>query len=99
MFLTITAFLALLIVYIIFTSGYHRKRKRKPWPTYELYFNVWLVIWFLTAALIECFNAWRWNYGPHTRRTDVGQMRKILYLNYLYQQKCAYFLEKNIFIF
>lgn len=74
MFLTITAFLALLIVYIIFTSGYHRKRKRKPWPTYELYFNVWLVIWFLTAALIECFNAWRWNYGPHTRRTDVGQM-------------------------
>lgn len=36
MFFTVTANLALIIVYAIFTSGYHRRRKRKPWPTYEV---------------------------------------------------------------
>jgi len=69
MFFTISAWLALLTVYIIFTSGYHRKRKRKPWPSYEFYFNIWLIVWFASAALIESFNAWRWNYGPHTNRS------------------------------
>merc|ERR1712227_772337 len=65
MFFTTTASIGLLIVYIIFVSGYHRRRKRKPWPTYELYFNVWLVIWFLAAALTESCHAWRFNYGPY----------------------------------
>ena len=36
MFFTVTANIALIVVYAIFTSGYHRRRKRKPWPTYEV---------------------------------------------------------------
>jgi len=66
MFFTITANVALIIVYSLFVSGYHRRRKRKPWPTYELYFNAWLTVWFFIAAIIESCNAWRWNYGPYT---------------------------------
>ena len=85
MFFTTTASIGLLIVYILFVSGYHRRRKRKvcfqikphfflffikPWPTYELYFNVWLVVWFLAAALTESCHAWRFNYGPYHARTQ-----------------------------
>ena len=39
MFFTIMGWLCVSILYILFTSGYHRRRKRKPWPSYELYFN------------------------------------------------------------
>ena len=84
MFFTTTASIGLLIVYILFVSGYHRRRKRKvcfqikshffifiqPWPTYELYFNAWLVVWFLAAALTESCHAWRFNYGPYHARTQ-----------------------------
>jgi len=65
MFFAVTGWLAILSMYILFTSGYHRKRKRKPWPTYELYFNSFMIVWFFTAAMIESFNVWRWNYGPY----------------------------------
>ncbi|CAG5103950.1 Oidioi.mRNA.OKI2018_I69.chr1.g1015.t1.cds [Oikopleura dioica] len=72
MFFTVTANLALIVVYAIFTSGYHRRRKRKPWPTYELYFNIWLICWFFSAAMIESFHAWRWHYGPYTAASYPG---------------------------
>jgi len=51
MFFTTTAFSGLLIMYILFTSGYHRNRKRQKWPKREFYFNFWLVIWF---GLAQC---------------------------------------------
>jgi len=65
MFFTIMGWLCVSILYILFTSGYHRRRKRKPWPSYELYFNATMIFWFFTAAMIESFNLWRWNYGPY----------------------------------
>ena len=24
-----------------------------------------MIFWFFTAAMIESFNIWRWNYGPY----------------------------------
>ena len=24
-----------------------------------------MIVWFFTAAMIESFNVWRWNYGPY----------------------------------
>ena len=24
-----------------------------------------MIFWFFTAAMIESFNLWRWNYGPY----------------------------------
>ena len=42
----------------------------QPWPTYELYFNVWLTVWFLAAAITESCHAWRFNYGPYHARTQ-----------------------------
>jgi len=65
MFFAITGWLLILSMYILFTSGYHRRRKRKPWPTYELYFNASMIVWFFSAAMIESFHVWRWNYGPY----------------------------------
>merc|ERR1712227_789220 len=64
-FFTIMGWLCVSILYILFTSGYHRRRKRKPWPSYELYFNATMIFWFFTAVMIESFNLWRWNYGPY----------------------------------
>ena len=28
------------------------------------YFS-FMIVWFFTAAMIESFNVWRWNYGPY----------------------------------
>jgi len=50
LFFTITGWMAISGMYILFTSGYHRRRKKKPWPTYELYFNGW-VIWTMNHTV------------------------------------------------
>jgi len=102
MFFAITGWLALLAIYIMFTSGFHRRRKRKPWPTYELYFNVTMLFWFFTAAMIESFNVWRWNYGPYKQPispsqsgnpggmygADIGMNNQHYYNGWDYKQYC-----------
>ena len=29
-----------------------------------------MIVWFFTAAMIESFNVWRWNYGPYKKNPN-----------------------------
>ena len=39
------------------------KRKSKN-SSYKSFYRT-MIFWFFTAAMIESFNLWRWNYGPY----------------------------------
>ena len=47
-----------------------------------------MIVWFFTAAMIESFNVWRWNYGPYKKNPNQinNGMGKVLTVKLYFQQ-------------